>query len=201
MTDLTMTDDGDGTYTVTADRPRRRRAMPVNIDDGGRAAAGYQGSTGDCVVRAFAIVSTVDYETVYRTILERQDEHLRTSRRAYARRIRSAGTIGRHKSPRQGVFNDVWRQLAADLRWEWVPTMSIGSGTTVHLAEGELPEDDPSSGEPARLIARCSKHSVAVIGGVVHDTFDPTRDGTRAVYGYHVGRRMSVDEWNRAVGR
>lgn len=59
----------------------------------------------------------------------------------------------------------------------WTPTMSIGSGTTVHLRQGELPECE-------RIVARCSRHLVAVIYGVVHDTGDPCRGGTRAVYGY-----------------
>ena len=29
-----------------------------------------------------------------------------------------------------------------------------------------------------------SKHITAVVDGVIHDTFDPSRDGTRCVYGY-----------------
>ena len=55
--------------------------------------------------------------------------------------------------------------------------MSIGAGTTVHLAVGELP-DGP-------LVASLSRHLGAVIDGVVYDTYDPTRDGTRCVYGYY----------------
>jgi len=64
----------------------------------------------------------------------------------------------------------------AELGWLWTPTMSIGSGTRVHLRADELPA--------GRLIARCSKHYVAVIDGVIYDTADPSRGGTRAVYGY-----------------
>jgi hypothetical protein len=55
--------------------------------------------------------------------------------------------------------------------------MGIGTGTTVHLRDGELPM--------GRLIVACSRHYVAVIDGVIHDTSDPSRDGTRAVYGYY----------------
>ena len=55
--------------------------------------------------------------------------------------------------------------------------MGIGTGTTVHLAVGELP-DGP-------VIAALSKHMCAVIDGVVQDTYDPTREGTRCVYGYY----------------
>jgi len=34
-------------------------------------------------------------------------------------------------------------------------------------------------------VVACSKHYTAVIDGVIHDTHDPSRDGTRAVYGYY----------------
>ena len=34
-----------------------------------------------------------------------------------------------------------------------------------------------------------SRHMCAVIDGVIHDTYDPSRDGTRAVYGYYTDER------------
>jgi hypothetical protein len=54
--------------------------------------------------------------------------------------------------------------------------MKIGSGCQTHLREGELPM--------GRLIVKTSKHLVAVINGIIHDTADPSREGTRCVYGY-----------------
>lgn len=54
--------------------------------------------------------------------------------------------------------------------------MGIGTGCTVHLRDGELPR--------GRLIVAVSKHIVAVVDGVIHDTHDPSRDETRCVYGY-----------------
>jgi hypothetical protein len=54
--------------------------------------------------------------------------------------------------------------------------MSIGQGCTVHLKADELPS--------GRLILSVSRHYVAMIDGVVHDTHDPSRGGTRCVYGY-----------------
>ena len=36
------------------------------------------------------------------------------------------------------------------------------------------------------LIASCSRHMVAVIDGVIRDTHDPSRGGTRCVYGYYI---------------
>ncbi len=55
-------------------------------------------------------------------------------------------------------------------------SMQIGSGCKVHLRADEL-----TSG---RLVANVSRHFVAVIDGVIHDTHDCSRDGTRCVYGY-----------------
>ena len=54
--------------------------------------------------------------------------------------------------------------------------MQIGSGCTVHLRADELP--------PGRLVVSVSKHLTAVIDGVIHDTHDCSRRGTRCVYGY-----------------
>ena len=62
------------------------------------------------------------------------------------------------------------------LGWKWKPTMGIGTGCKVHLKTSELPK--------GRIICRCSRHLVAVIDGVIHDTYNPSRDETRCVYGY-----------------
>jgi hypothetical protein len=56
--------------------------------------------------------------------------------------------------------------------------MFIGQGCKVHVREDELPS--------GRLILQLSKHFTAVIDGKVHDTYDPSREGTRCVYGYFI---------------
>ena len=139
-------------------------------DDGGRNAAGFSGHAGDCVVRAVAIASRLDYRVVYDTL----------SQGARAQRV----TKGKHKaSARNGIsVKRKWfRDYMASLGFVWIPTMGIGTGCTVHLAHAELPA--------GRLVVAVSKHYTAVIDGVVHDTYDPSRDGNRCVYGY----------WKRAV--
>jgi hypothetical protein len=83
------------------------------------------------------------------------------------------------ESPRKGVARKVYEPYLKELGWEWTPTMGIGTGCTVHLREEELPGGN--------IIVRLSKHVCAVIGGVIHDTYDPSRDGTRCVYGYFQG--------------
>jgi len=54
--------------------------------------------------------------------------------------------------------------------------MFIGSGCRVHLRSKELPM--------GTLIVSVSKHLTTVIDGVINDTHDCSRDGTRCVYGY-----------------
>lgn len=138
--------------------------LPWEYDDGGRAAAGYRGHTGDCVTRAVAIATGRDYQDVYADIHDVLREH----------KQRRGGKGS--SSPRDGVPKPITRRYLANLGWEWTPTMRIGSGTRVHLRPGELPTGP--------LIVQVSGHITAVIDGVVRDTADPCRDGTRAVYGY-----------------
>jgi hypothetical protein len=64
----------------------------------------------------------------------------------------------------------------AKLGWKWTPLVTIGSGCKVHLRPDELPK--------GRIMVQLSKHVAAVIDGVVQDTHDPSRSGTRCVYGY-----------------
>lgn len=127
-------------------------------DDGGRVAAGFRGDAGDCVCRAIAIATGKPYRDVYDDLAERM------------------AARGKTRSARNGIDKKVIREYIASLGWTWWPTMSIGSGCQVHLEAGELPG--------GRIIVSLSKHVVAVVDGTVHDTHDPTRDGTRCVYGY-----------------
>lgn len=135
-------------------------------DDGGRAAAGFTGEARDCVVRAIAIATGVPYMDVYLALREKISELETPARR------------GGMSSPRNGVHKDTIRKYLTGLGWRWIPTMGIGTGCKVHLRPEELPA--------GRLIASVSKHCVAVVDGVIRDTHDPSREGTRCVYGYYV---------------
>lgn len=127
-------------------------------DDGGRAAAGFKGEAGDCVARAIAIAARMDYADVYGLLAD------------------EAKRRGGPRSARNGLKRPVYDAVLLELGAVWTPTMGIGTGCTVHLRADELPW--------GRLVCSVSKHMVAVIDGVVHDTYDCTREGTRCVYGY-----------------
>jgi len=138
--------------------------LPFRHDDGGRAAAGYKGKTGDCVCRAIAIATGKPYQEVYDGL-----RHLAKGERT-GKRKRSLS------SPRTGVYKRTYRKYLESIGWAFTPTMTIGSGCTVHLRDGELPQ--------GTIIAKLSGHLTTVIDGVIHDTHDPSRAGRRCVYGY-----------------
>jgi hypothetical protein len=132
----------------------------VVLTDGGRAAAGYSiaSDAGDCFVRAVALAADLPYGPVYETLAAVSAE------------------MGGRRSGRDGVTMKVAHEFMKRLGWQWTPTMTIGSGCTVHLRADELPS--------GQLVTRLSKHFAAMVDGVVHDNHDCTRDGTRCVYGY-----------------
>lgn len=138
--------------------------MKFELNDGGRKDAGYKGDAGDCVVRSIAIATGKPYHEVYDALNSVRDGLRQT------RRIRKS-------SSRNGVNRAIYDRYLKTLGWKFVPTMSIGSGCKVHLRQGELPN--------GKLIARVSRHMVAVIDGVIQDTHDCSRGGTRCVYGYY----------------
>lgn len=130
----------------------------VVLTDGGRSEAGFRGQAGDCVARAVAITTGKSYQEVYKDIASFLAEN------------------GLPKSARNGVPKHLTKKYMERVGLTWTATMRIGQGTTVHLKADELPK--------GRIIASVTRHVVAVIDGAIHDDHDPSRGGTRAVYGY-----------------
>ena len=130
-------------------------------DDGGRLEAGFRGETRDCVCRAVAIAVERPYKEVYDLI----NELAKSERRE------------KKSSARTGVYKKTIRKLMKHYGWTWTPTMFVGQGCKMHMREDELPK--------GRIVVDLSRHSAAVIDGVLHDTYDCSRDGTRCVYGYY----------------
>tara|TARA_Y100000593_G_scaffold69366_1_gene127418 strand:+ start:8071 stop:8517 length:447 start_codon:yes stop_codon:yes gene_type:complete len=138
-------------------------------NDGGRAEAGYKGTTGDCVARAVAIAAALPYKKVYDQLAEGN---------ATQRTTKNSSKSSGKKTARNGIdtrrkwFKDYMKSLG----FKWTPTMGIGTGCKVHLTANELPK--------GTLICSVSRHITTVIDGVINDTYNCSRDGTRCVYGY-----------------
>ena len=151
--------------------------MKYIYNDGGRAASGLHiKPTGDCVCRSIAIASGKPYEEVYNELKQFSFEESKKSR------VRGAC------DPAHGVWGQTARKYISSIGGEWVPVMKIGTGCTMHLKKEELPQ--------GRLVVAVSKHYTASIDRIIHDTSDPTRNGTRCVYGYYIFRNVIIDPLN-----
>jgi hypothetical protein len=148
-----------------------RSNLELKIDDGGRANAGYKGMAGDCVVRSIAIAANLSYKKVYEDLYQANEIFRTTSKTKLARSLKQ-----KNDSPRTGTHRVVLKKYLLQLGWKWTPTMFVGQGCKVHLKKDELPN--------GTLIVSCSKHITVVKDGVLHDTYDCSRNGTRCVYGY-----------------
>lgn len=126
--------------------------MKYIYNDGGRNKY-FKGQAGDCVTRAIAIATGIDYKEVYDTIKD----------------------LINHTA-RNGLSKQETRDVMNHFGLTWHSTMFIGGGCRCHLKEDELPN--------GTIICQVSHHCTTIIDGVINDTFNPSRDGTRCVYGY-----------------
>lgn len=145
------------------------------FNDGGRAEAGFLGNAGDCVVRAIAIATGLSYQQVYEDLGGANASYAQLRNDRLAKRLQEKGS-----SPRNGNHRKVFHDYILSHGFTWVPTMQIGGGCQVHLRANELPK--------GILIAKVSKHLCAIVDGVIQDTHNPSRGGTRCVYGYYIKR-------------
>lgn len=133
--------------------------MNLIFNDGGRGLAGRKGTAGDCCARSVSIVTGRDYATVWAELAE----------------LHHAQGLGRTAD--RGIFcNPALHHYLAGLGMVWTSCMRIGTGCRVHMRANELPA--------GRLMLRLSRHYTAVIDHKIHDTADPSRAGTRCVYGF-----------------
>lgn len=130
--------------------------MKFKYNDGGRGRYFSARCVNDCVTRAIAIATGKDYNAVYQE---------------------TAKYLG--YTPRNGVYKKDVKKIMKYFGGVWQTCMTIGSGCKVHLNDNEIPMDK-------HIVCQLSHHATAVINGVINDTFDPSREGTRCVYGYWI---------------
>ena len=141
--------------------------LKFQFNDGGRKDAGYLGTTGDCGVRAIAIVTGKPYQEVYDLV-----NGLGKSGKGFKQR-----KTGKVSDARTGVWQKDVRTIMLGLGWKWTPTMLIGQGCKVHMRADELPS--------GKILCNVSRHYSAIIDGVINDIYDSSRGGSRCVYGYY----------------
>ena len=149
-------------------------------DDGGRAAAGYRGKTGDCVVRAIAICAREDYRSVYGTMAEHMKANgYAASGNAYATRERS------RKAPRRRG------QLTARRVQDRV--LASYGFTKVSLLAGERPTYTEAHRRYGDCVVGTTKHVVAIVGGALRDTFN----GRTYEWDFETRERKAQSVWVR----
>lgn len=139
--------------------------MNFVFNDGGRAKAGFKGFTRDCTVRAISTATEQSYDVVYDSL----NNLIKTAKQT--KKVKG-------KSARTGTPLKLIHKYMDSIGWEWIACMTIGSGCKVHLKESELPK--------GRIVCRVSKHLTCVIDGVLHDTWDCSKNETKCVYGYWI---------------
>lgn len=140
--------------------------MELVYSTGGREKYYNTIKVGDCVCRAIANGTGMDYKEVYDLI------------NSYASKEHLSKHKKKKSTARNGVYKNTVYKLLTDLGWKWISTMFIGSGCKLHLNEKELPN--------GTLIVSVSKHLTCVKNKKLYDTYDCSRGGTRCVYGYYV---------------
>lgn len=112
-------------------------------NDGGRKAAGYKGTAGDCGARALAIAAAIPYKEAYTLLAEANK------------------AAGGPKSARNGISAPLYTKTLAKLGW-------VKAKSPVFDGRKAYPADMPAG----VVIARQAHHFVCVIDGVPQDTFD-----------------------------
>ena len=118
--------------------------MKHQYNDGGRKAAGFKGTAGDCGARAMAIALGLDYSAVYKELAQANADN------------------GRAKSARNGVMKDVYTEVLKRYGWVWMKAPQF-SGRKARCSD-----------LTGVVIAKQARHFVAVIDGVAHDAWDST---------------------------
>ena len=108
--------------------------MEYQYNDGGRKAAGFKGTAGDCGARAMTIALGLDYKAVYKELAQANSDN------------------GRAKSARNGINKDTYTEVLKRHGWEWV-TAPRFTGRRARCSD--MPK--------GMVIARQAHHFVAVL--------------------------------------
>lgn len=119
-------------------------------DDGGRAAAGFKGRTGDCVTRATAIISGLPYKDIYTMMAEANATSKQAAKKGKAQ-----------KTARNGIYRKDYEKVFS----------TIGL-TKVKLPQGPRPTYSEAYEAYGDCIVTTRGHMAAIKDGNLRDTFD-----------------------------
>lgn len=129
------------------------------FSDGGRAQSGFNGMVGDCVIRAIAIATKLDYSIVWNDLNDRSiDAYNKTHAKPTNKPLVD-----------NGVYPYIYHPYLKELGWSY---------TSVN--KDIRPSDLPNTGI---VIVHTRAHLFCMINGVIQDTFNSFQR-VRYVWGY-----------------
>ena len=175
---LASSERKDGS-SVDAERAsdERKDMISYRYNDGGRSAAGYKGTTQDCVTRAFAIGLTdatgLEPDKAYRKVYRAMAD-------AHAVKDRSG-----RRTARLGMTQSAYRPVAKDLGFE-----------RIALPRGPKPTFTDAYRQFGNCIVKTRRHVAAIIDGALHDIGDCRTYQTKGIPAETEERYdFNRDEW------
>ena len=121
--------------------------------DGGRSKYFKAENVGDCVTRAIANATGIDYKVIYDRLKELSEKESVKYHRGH-----------KQSSVRDGVFKETWKKYLKEIGWVKHSTCGIGSADKMHFTEEEVPN--------GICIIQLSKHLTCIKDKVIYDTYD-----------------------------
>ncbi len=141
--------------------------------DGGRQAAGFIGTTGDCVTRALTIVTGEPYKQVYQELFDTAKAYSKEYDNPIAERIKRHGA-----TPRRGVNKEIYDIFLRKRGWAYLNKLKNDKYV-------ERMVEDTFDSEKMYIV-QVSKHLTVVKNHTILDSYDPSKDGKRGVKGYYL---------------
>lgn len=148
-------------------------------NDGGRSKY-FKGSTGDCVTRAIAIATNIDYKIVYDDLFIANKEYIEKHNNKYAKAMKSRKN---GLSPRNGIYKEIYSKYLFANGWKYISLVKFGSKERTKL--DQLTHLD-------NIIVCIPRHIMAMQKGVINDIGDTRysyweeRKSIRTANGYYI---------------
>jgi len=154
--------------------------LEFSYNDGGRSNY-FKGDAGDCVVRAIAIATDIDYKVIYDTLYLANKDYLDKKNTKLSKQMKSR-TREKGGSPRNGNYKKIYQDYLLNNGWEYVSLRKFGSKERVKLDEIT---------HLGTILVNINRHMMCMIDGVINDTWDSRfsyweeRKSIRTANGYY----------------
>lgn len=146
--------------------------MKFIYSDGGRSNYFKAANVNDCVTRAIANASGIDYKVIYDRLKELATKESVKHHRGH-----------KQSSVRDGVFKETWKKYLKEIGWVKHSVCGIGCKEKMHFVENEVPS--------GTCIIQLSRHLTCIKDKVIYDTYDCS---TKEYVDFETGDTVVNDE-------